>query len=116
MKKKFHTSALIAARLDPAVLEARALALEAMRNRKTPVPPPHVPAAAVPRIAPLPTPVVAPLPGSSAAEPVVAPPMNDARAEVAGLVLLAVNGSEYMYYENEDGANYHRNLKRYYVD
>lgn len=42
--------------------------------------------------------------------------LHDARAEVAGLVLLAVNGSEYMYYENEDGANYHRNLKRYYVD
>jgi capsular exopolysaccharide synthesis family protein len=42
--------------------------------------------------------------------------LHDARAELAGLVLLAVNNSEYMYYENEDGANYHRNFKKYYVD
>lgn len=76
---------------DPAVIEARALALEAMRNRKTPVPPPPAPfaeAAAPPRIAPLPTPVVAPpeqaplVPSRAGEGPGAAPSMNDARAEV----------------------------------
>jgi capsular exopolysaccharide synthesis family protein len=42
--------------------------------------------------------------------------LHDAHAELAGLVLLGVNNSEYMYYENEDGANYHRNFKKYYAD
>lgn len=60
---------------DPAFLEARALALEAMRNQKTPVPPAPVPAIAPPAIAPLPAPIFE-------AAPAAVPHMTDARAEV----------------------------------
>lgn len=42
--------------------------------------------------------------------------LADARANLAGLVLLRVDARSYMYYENEDGANYYHRIKGYYVD
>ncbi len=41
--------------------------------------------------------------------------LRDAHAHIAGFVLLRVDPRYYMYYENEDGANYYKNLKKYYV-
>ncbi|MDF1586071.1 GumC family protein [Marinimicrococcus flavescens] len=42
--------------------------------------------------------------------------LRDSRASMAGVVLLRVDARSYMYYENEDGANYYRKIKGYYVD
>ena len=42
--------------------------------------------------------------------------LRDSHADIAGFVLLRVNSRRYMYYENEDGADYHANIKKYYVN
>ncbi|MDX6748499.1 AAA family ATPase [Geminicoccaceae bacterium 1502E] len=42
--------------------------------------------------------------------------LHDSRASIAGVVLLRVDARTYMYYESEDGANYYRKIKGYYVD
>lgn len=41
--------------------------------------------------------------------------LREGHVRIAGLVLCHVDLERYMYYENEDGANYYKNIKKYYV-
>lgn len=40
--------------------------------------------------------------------------LRDCHADTAGIVLYRVSSNRYMYYENEDGSNYYKNIKKYY--
>ena len=40
--------------------------------------------------------------------------LRDGHAKVVGLVLSGIDPEGYMYYENEDGANYYKNISKYY--
>ncbi len=40
--------------------------------------------------------------------------LRDCHADTAGIILNRVNPQKYMYYENEDGSNYYKNIEKYY--